>query len=221
MSGALDAKDFTSAFAGMGSSAAFDPTAHILKPKEAESSAAHYQQAEAVGPLVKQWGLTPSDVLAIRTFTLKNYEYINPAVAGDDQWMWGQTKRGEDPTISKAALVKGDVDSTAALVKGKERCTLLVHPDDAARLDLTDGGRARVRSRVGELVAPVQVTDEVMPGVVSLPHGFGHDLPGMRLQVAGAHAGVNVNLLSDPEAIDAPSGNAAFNGLPVQVSPST
>jgi anaerobic selenocysteine-containing dehydrogenase len=104
-----------------------------------------------------------------------------------------------------------------ALAKGKERCTLLVHPTDAARLGLHDGGRARVRSRVGELVAPVEVSDEVMPGVVSLPHGFGHDLPGMRLQVAGAHAGVNVNLLSDPEAIDAPSGNAAFNGLPVTI----
>jgi anaerobic selenocysteine-containing dehydrogenase len=105
------------------------------------------------------------------------------------------------------------------LIKGPERCTLQVHPDDAARLGLADGGRATVASRVGEVIAPVEVTDEVMPGVVSLPHGFGHDLPGVRLAVARAHAGVNVNVLSDDAALDVPSGNAAFNGVPVSVTP--
>ena len=70
------------------------------------------------------------------------------------------------------------------LVDGPDRCTLLVHPDDAARLGLVDGGRATVTSRVGALVAPVEVSDEVMPGVVSLPHGLGHDVPGARLGVA-------------------------------------
>ncbi len=104
------------------------------------------------------------------------------------------------------------------LIKGPDRCTLLVHPKDAARLSLRDGGRARVTSRVGELVAPVEVTDEVMPGVVSLPHGFGHDLAGSRLEVAQRHAGVNVNLLSDHAAIDVPSGNAAFNGVAVSLA---
>ena len=101
------------------------------------------------------------------------------------------------------------------LIKGPDRCTLLVHPEDAARLSLRDGGHARVTSRVGQLVAPVEVSDEVMPGVVSLPHGFGHDQPGSRMDVARRHAGVNVNLLSDDAAIDAPSGNAAFNGVAV------
>jgi anaerobic selenocysteine-containing dehydrogenase len=105
------------------------------------------------------------------------------------------------------------------LIKGPDRCTLLVHPDDADRLGLVAGGRARVASRVGELTAPVEVSDEVMPGVVSLPHGFGHDLPGVRLGVARRHAGVNVNVLSDDAARDAPSGNAAFNGIPVTVTP--
>ena len=104
------------------------------------------------------------------------------------------------------------------LIKGPERCTLLVHPEDAARLSLRDGGRARVTSRVGELIAPVEVTDEVRPGVVSLPHGFGHDLAGSRLGVAQRHAGVNVNLVSDHAAIDVPSGNAAFNGVAVSLA---
>src|SRR5439155_11492482 len=78
------------------------------------------------------------------------------------------------------------------LVKGKARCTLHVHPDDAERLGL--GDVARVRSRVGEVVAPVEVTEDVMPGGVSLPHGWGHDAPGRQLAVASAHAGVKSNL---------------------------
>ncbi len=106
-----------------------------------------------------------------------------------------------------------------ALVKGPERCTLLVHPGDAVRLGLAAGGEARVRSRVGSVVARVELSDELMPGVVSLPHGFGHGGPGMRQGVAGQHAGVNVNVLSDDEFVDAPTGNAAFNGVPVRVEP--
>jgi anaerobic selenocysteine-containing dehydrogenase len=104
------------------------------------------------------------------------------------------------------------------LTKGKERCTLQVHPDDAATLGLIDGGLADVASRVGKLTAPVEVTDAIRPGVVSLPHGWGHDQPGVRLGVA-AGRGVNSNLLTDGEAIDPLSGNAVLNGIPVVVSP--
>jgi anaerobic selenocysteine-containing dehydrogenase len=107
-----------------------------------------------------------------------------------------------------------------ALAKGRDRCTLLVHPADAERLGLADGGRARVRSRVGELTAPVVVSDEMMPGVVSLPHGFGHDAPGARLEIARTLApGVNSNLLTDEDAIDELSGNSVLNGIPVEVAP--
>jgi anaerobic selenocysteine-containing dehydrogenase len=106
-----------------------------------------------------------------------------------------------------------------ALIKGPPRCTLLVHPADAARLALADGGRARVASRVGEVIATVELSDDMMPGVVSLPHGFGHDRPGMRTAVAEAHAGVNANVLTDDAQLDAPSGNAAFNGVPVTIAP--
>lgn len=105
------------------------------------------------------------------------------------------------------------------LVKGKPRCTLHVHPDDAARWGLADGGSARVTGRVGEVEVPVEVTDAVRAGVVSLPHGWGHDLPGVRLGVAGRYAGVNSNVLSDEALIDVPSGNAVLNGIPVAVAP--
>ncbi len=105
------------------------------------------------------------------------------------------------------------------LVKGKPRCTLHVHPDDAARWGVTDGGSAVVTGRVGKVEVPVEVTDAVRSGVVSLPHGWGHDLPGVRLEVAGRHAGVNSNVLSDEELVDVPSGNAVLNGIPVAVAP--
>jgi len=105
------------------------------------------------------------------------------------------------------------------LVKGKGRCTLQVHPADADRLGLIDGSDAEIRSRVGKVVAPVEVTDLVMTGVVSLPHGWGHSLPGTQLEVAGRYAGVNSNVLTDPEAIDPLSGNAVLNAIPVEVSP--
>ena len=109
--------------------------------------------------------------------------------------------------------------NVSTLVKGKERCTLQVHSSDAARLGVADGSPAVVRSRVGEVVAPVEVTDDVMPGVVSLPHGWGHDRPGTRLGVASSRPGVNFNLLTDEAEIDPLSGNAVLNGIPVTVAP--
>jgi anaerobic selenocysteine-containing dehydrogenase len=106
-----------------------------------------------------------------------------------------------------------------ALVKGKERCTMHVHPEDAERLGLADGRRALLRSAAGELEAPVEITDAIMPGVVSIPHGWGHDAPGARLSVASEHAGVNSNLLADESMIEPLSGNAILNGIPVEVAP--
>ncbi|MFM7059816.1 MAG: molybdopterin oxidoreductase family protein [Actinomycetes bacterium] len=104
------------------------------------------------------------------------------------------------------------------LVKGKARCTLHIHPDDAADLGLTDGAPARVRSRVGEVVIPVEVTDGIRPGVVSIPHGWGHGVPGTDMRVAAEYAGVNSNLLTDASVIDPLSGNAVLNGIPVEVA---
>jgi anaerobic selenocysteine-containing dehydrogenase len=107
----------------------------------------------------------------------------------------------------------------ASLIKGPDRCTLLIHPEDAALLGLKEGGRARISSRVGEVEAPVEISADIMPGVVSLPHGWGHDAPGIKMAVAQAHPGVNSNILADEEKIDPLSGNAVLNGIPVTVQP--
>ncbi len=103
------------------------------------------------------------------------------------------------------------------LVKGKARCTLLMHPEDAARRGLQDGATVSVRSRVGEVRVPVELTTDMMPGVVSLPHGWGHDRDGIRLSVASRHAGVSLNDLVDDQRIDALTGTAVLNGTPVEV----
>jgi anaerobic selenocysteine-containing dehydrogenase len=104
------------------------------------------------------------------------------------------------------------------LAKGRARCTLLVHPDDARRHGLREGGRARVRSRVGEVVVDVEISDEMMPGVVSLPHGFGHRVEGIRQSVAQSRQpGVNANTLTDDLPLDVPSGTSIANGIPVEL----
>jgi hypothetical protein len=105
------------------------------------------------------------------------------------------------------------------LAGGPDRCTLQIHPADAARLGLIDGEPAAVRSRTGELVAKVEVTDELMPGVVSLPHGWGHDDPEAGQSIAAARPGVNSNALGDETLLDAVSGNAVLNGIPVALAP--
>ncbi len=105
------------------------------------------------------------------------------------------------------------------LVRGKSRCTLYVHPQDAERYGLTDGEPAQLRSRTGTVSAEVEITDEVMPGVVSLPHGWGHDAEAARMSVAAAHAGANSNVVSDELLVDAVSGNAVLNGIPVVLAP--
>jgi len=100
-----------------------------------------------------------------------------------------------------ATLTRSDVEHVALL----------------ARLGLTDGAPARVTSKAGTVEVPVEVTDAVMPGVISIPHGWGHDTPGLRLTVATAHAGTNSNLLADETLIDPLSGNAVLNGVPVEL----
>ena len=105
------------------------------------------------------------------------------------------------------------------LVKGRPRCTLHLHPDDARVLGLEDGDPCVVSSRVGRLEVPVELTDATSQGVVSLPHGWGHNQPGTRLAVANEHAGVNSNLLTDENDLDAVSGTAVLSGIPVEVAP--
>ncbi|WP_267245859.1 molybdopterin oxidoreductase family protein [Streptomyces sp. PR69] len=102
---------------------------------------------------------------------------------------------------------------------GSNRCTLHVHPADAQRLGLRDGEPARIAADGGQVTAPVEITDAVRPGVVSLPHGWGHDRPGTRMSVAAAHPGANVNQLLDGSRLDPLSGTAVLNGFPVEITP--
>ncbi|ORA14990.1 molybdopterin-dependent oxidoreductase [Mycobacterium asiaticum] len=105
-----------------------------------------------------------------------------------------------------------------ALMKGRDRCTLLMHPQDAARCRISDEDIVTVKSESGEIKVPVEITDAIRPGVVSMPHGWGHDRPGTRLSVASSSPGVNTNVLSPPTFVDEPSGNGVLNGIPVTVS---
>jgi anaerobic selenocysteine-containing dehydrogenase len=107
------------------------------------------------------------------------------------------------------------------LMRGKDRCTLLMNPDDAEARGLTDGERVAVRSRVGSIEVPLEVSDEMMVGVVSLPHGWGHGRPGVQLETANDHPGASINDLTDDQRIDPVSGNAAFSGVPVTVEASS
>ncbi|MEV5320030.1 molybdopterin oxidoreductase family protein [Streptomyces sp. NPDC052687] len=108
-----------------------------------------------------------------------------------------------------------------ALTGGTNRCTLHIHPDDAERLGVRDGAPVRIKGAGGAVTARAEVTDEVRRGVVSLPHGWGHDRPGTRLRHAAADPGVNVNQLLDGSLLDPLSGNAVLNGVPVEVEPVT
>jgi anaerobic selenocysteine-containing dehydrogenase len=105
------------------------------------------------------------------------------------------------------------------LLRGKPQCTILMHPADAAHRDLRPGQQVSVRSRVGSVVVPIEISDEMMPGVVSIPHGWGHDRLGVQLEVAQQHAGESINDVTDNLTIDALCGTAAFNGTWVAVDP--
>ncbi|MFH9611617.1 molybdopterin-dependent oxidoreductase [Streptomyces sp. NPDC017448] len=109
--------------------------------------------------------------------------------------------------------------NVGSLTGGTNVCTLQIHPDDAARIGLVDGALARIESAGGGVEAPVEITDTVRGGVVSLPHGWGHNRPGTRMSVAAAHPGVNVNQLLDGTLLDPLSGTAVLNAIPVSVTP--
>ena len=103
------------------------------------------------------------------------------------------------------------------LTKGSLSCTAHIHPNDAARIGAVTGTALRIASRVGEVQVPAEVTDSVRPGVVSLPHGWGHSVPGTKMAVAGEKAGVNSNILTDDQVLDPLSGNAVLSAIPVTV----
>jgi anaerobic selenocysteine-containing dehydrogenase len=105
------------------------------------------------------------------------------------------------------------------LAKGPMRCVALVHPSDAARLGLSNGGRARIANGERSIEVVVEVTDEMRPGVVSVPHGWGHDQPGTRMAIAAERPGANLNAVLDETLRDPLSGNAVLSGVPIAMTP--
>ncbi|AFV87112.1 molybdopterin oxidoreductase family protein [Alteromonas mediterranea] len=103
------------------------------------------------------------------------------------------------------------------MVKGNNRCTMQLHPDDGVKYGIENGDEVKVKSRVGELTIEAEITDAIMPGVVSIPHGWGHNKKGIKLSVASQHPGVNTNILTDHMQVDELSGNAVLNGVPVEL----
>ena len=140
----------------------------------------------------------------------------------------GEEQLVDEPAPELVVIGRRDVRSNNSwmhnlplLAKGRARCTLLVHPVDAARFGVRDGGRARVTADVSgaSIDVDVEVDDAMMPGVVSLPHGWGHDQPGAQLTVAVQRPGSNLNVLTDAHDRDPLSGNPALSQTAVTIAP--
>ena len=130
-----------------------------------------------------------------------------------------QRRNGELALIGRRELRSNNswMHNSERLVRGKRQCTMLMHSLDASTHGLADGDRVRVTSRTGSVEVELETTDAMMPGVVSLPHGWGHARAGTRLSVANAHAGASINDLTDDARIDALAGTASFSGVGVNV----
>ncbi|MDO9496134.1 MAG: molybdopterin-dependent oxidoreductase, partial [Nocardioides sp.] len=158
----------------------------------------------------------------------KRIDLAAPLVVGDFDRLRASLSDGSVPDPDALLLIgrrhKQDCNSwmhnTPRLTRGKPRHHLLMHPDDLAARGIADGARVTVTSRVGSVEVEATGVDDMMPGVVSLPHGYGHQVAGTRLAHAQGVAGVSINELTDPELLDV-SGNAAFNGVPVTVNPAS
>ncbi|MBT8074214.1 MAG: molybdopterin-dependent oxidoreductase [Xanthomonadales bacterium] len=136
-------------------------------------------------------------------------DHADPVANGFDLQLIGR----RDPRTNNSWL-----HNSRRMVKGKQRCIALIHPQDAESRGLESGDMAQVSSRVGSIRIPVQINADIMPGVISIPHGWGHQVEGIKLSVASEHAGVNTNILTDDHFLDSVSGNAALNGVPVSLS---
>jgi anaerobic selenocysteine-containing dehydrogenase len=129
-------------------------------------------------------------------------------------------KDGYDLTLIGRRSLRSNnswMHNSPRLMKGGDRCTALLHPEDAESRGLHDGQRVRLASRVGSIELPLEVSDQMRPGVVSVPHGFGHNRPGVGWRLAATHAGASVNDVTDPTILDRLTGNAAFNDVPVRI----
>ena len=159
----------------------------------------------------KRIELVPKLLLEDSVRLLRRLEDAQPSVNGD----------GTLRLIGRRDLRSNNswMHNYARLMRGKERCTLLIHPTDATRLGVETEQRVAVVSRTGRIVVPVEVTDEMMPGVVSLPHGWGHDRSGTHLAEAQRHPGASLNDITDELEVDSLCGTSILNGVPIRIEP--
>ena len=194
-----------------------------------------------VGPYGDAFGARPDGLTLERLKAAPHgidFGPLKPRLPGALRTSSGMVELAAAPLVADVARLRASLDRSAngfvligrrhlrsnnswmhnltALAGGSNRCTLQIHPDDAAGLGVTD--TVRVKGPGGELVAPVEITDAIRRGVVSLPHGWGHDRSGIRLGVASSQPGVNVNQLNDGSFLDPLSGTAVLNGIPVQLA---
>jgi anaerobic selenocysteine-containing dehydrogenase len=143
---------------------------------------------------------------------LDKHFFTEPKVADDSLQLIGRRhlKTNNSWLHNSQRMVKGTD-------KGNKRCTAQIHPEDAARFAIADGQQIKVKSRVGQVSIPAEVTAKIMPGVISIPHGWGHDKKDSNWTTAKEHAGVSVNDLTDEMVLDELSGNAVLNGVPVWI----
>jgi anaerobic selenocysteine-containing dehydrogenase len=145
------------------------------------------------------------------------------AVADDvarlDQWVESRREGGLE-LIGRRDLRSNNswMHNLPMLAKGPDRAKLFMNPSDANARGIAEGDHVRIQSRAGVVVAPAHVTDEVMVGVVSLPHGFGHVEAKDTLKVAGAMAGTSANVLTDELLVEPVIGTSILNGVPVEVT---
>lgn len=162
---------------------------------------------ELIGTSDRRTHLTPPDFLAAMRTVLDDTTAAEPGY--DLQLIGRRHLRSNNSWLH----------NIPSLVKGRDRCTVLVHPDDAAARGLADGDPATIESPVGSIVVPVEISGDIRAGVVAIPHGWGHREPGVGWNVAAALSGANVNLLHDPARTDSLSGASAVNSTWVRVSP--
>lgn len=144
-----------------------------------------------------------------------------PDIERLEEHYFGQEKQNNNLLLIGRRHVRSNntwLHNSHRLVKGKSRCTMMIHPNNAESLGLKNGQIASVSSRTGSVNIVTEITDEIMPGVISIPHGWGHDKEGTGWKVAEKNAGVSVNDLTDELFLDDLSGNAALNGVPVTVT---
>ena len=150
-------------------------------------------------------------------------ELVHPLLTADIPRLLDRVDRAVDDLLltSRRHLRSNNswLHNVGPLMRGKDRCTLLIHPADAARVGVRNGDLAEVSTSDGSIAVQAELTDEMMPGVVSLPHGWGHGVAGTRLDIANAHPGVNSNLLNPAGLVDVPSNTQVVNGVPCQVRP--